>query len=101
MRVRSAIGGNSMIRSFKDILADQAPDLLAQTKLPRKDPAYLTQRRAFDLHRERRLEALEMEAPDLFERLSLPRNHPQRLETPRALALWRGRKNRDLGRRHR
>jgi len=83
-----------MLESLKSILAKQAPDLLARTKLPRNDRNYLTQKQAFDIHRKRRLDDLAKQAPDLFERLNLPRDHPQHLDTPRAYAIWRGRKNR-------
>jgi hypothetical protein len=81
-----------MIESLKSILAKQAPDLLARTKLPRKDPNYLTQRQAFDIHRSRRFDDLAQHAPDLVARLNLPRDHPEHLDTPRAYAIWRGRK---------
>ena len=74
------------------ILAEHAPDLLARTKLARKDPEYLTQKEAFDIHRQRRLDDLARQAPDLFERLNLPVDHPDHLNTVRAYAIWRGRK---------
>jgi hypothetical protein len=83
-----------MMESLKSILAKQAPDLLARTKLARGDRNYLTQRQAFDIHRKRRLDELAEKAPDLFERLNLPDDHPDHLETPRAYAIWRGRKSR-------
>ena len=81
-----------MLRNLKDILTEQAPDLLARTKLPRKHPEYLTQKQAFDLHRKGRLEELAKNAPDLYERLRLPHGHPDHINSSRAYALYRGRK---------
>ena len=81
-----------MLTNLGAILAEHAPDLLARTKLPRKDPEYLTQKEAFDIHRQRRLDDLAKQAPDLFERLNLPAGHPDHLNTVRAYAIWRGRK---------
>jgi hypothetical protein len=46
-------------------LAKQAPDLLARTQLPRKDPNYLMQKQAFDIHRKMRFDELAKDAPDL------------------------------------
>src|SRR5262245_31682570 len=70
---------DAMIQSLRDVLIKQAPDLFARTKLPRSDPDYLTQRQAFDLHRERRFDDLAHGAPDLVERMKLPGRHPQHL----------------------
>jgi hypothetical protein len=83
-----------MFESLKTILTAHAPDLLARTHLPRKHPEYLTQRKAFDIHRKRRLDDLAKRAPDLFARLGLPYGHSDRLDTIRAYALLRQR-NRD------
>lgn len=38
-----------MLKNLKVILTEQAPDLLARTELPRRDPEYLTQKQAFVL----------------------------------------------------
>lgn len=81
-----------MIESLKDVLARNAPSLLARTKLPRNSPNYLTQRQAFDIYRASRLEELEREAPDLFGRLALPLDDPNHLDTTRAYAMFHGRK---------
>ena len=81
-----------MLKNLKAILAEQAPDLLARTKLSRNAAEYLTQKKAFEIHRKRRLDDLAKQAPDLFERLHLPSDHPDRLDTSRAYAIYRGRK---------
>ena len=80
------------MRSLKEVLAQNAPGLLARTRLPRKHPDYLTQRAAFDLFRQERMAAIAREAPDLFARLSA--GHPDHLNTWRAIAIWQGRKKR-------
>ena len=80
-----------MLRNLRDVLAEQAPDLLARTKLSRKDSAYLTQRQAFDLYRQNRLEELRMNAPDLVERMNLPSTHEDYISSSHAYAIYRGR----------
>jgi hypothetical protein len=82
-----------MLRSLGEVLSEQAPDLFARTKLRRDSPDYLTQRQAFDLHRQRKLEDLGKKAPDLFARTRLPFGHPERLETNRAYQLLRSRQH--------
>jgi hypothetical protein len=60
----AADGIPTMLKSLKEILTKQAPDLLARTELPRKDPRYLTQRQAFDIYRKRRRDDLAKQDPD-------------------------------------
>ena len=84
-----------MLRNLRDLLAEQAPDLLARTKLSRNDPGYLTQRKAFDLHRENRLSELRKNAPDLYRRIHLPHTHEDHITSSHAYAIYRGGKSED------
>lgn len=86
-----SLGGVAMLKNIRDLLAEQAPDLLARTKLSRKDPAYLTQRQAFDLHRKTRLDELKNNAPDLYQRINLPHTDENHLTSSHAFAIYRGR----------
>jgi hypothetical protein len=86
-----------MLKSLKTILTAHAPDLLARTHLPRKHPEYLTQTKAFDIYRKRRLDDLAKQAPDLFARLELPYGHSDHLDTIRAYALLRHQRNKHNG----
>lgn len=79
-----------MLANIVDILRSEAPDLFARTQLPRTSSEYVTQRKAFEIHRQRKLENLGKFAPDLFARTQLPIGDPERLETHRAYQLFRG-----------
>lgn len=82
-----------MLKNLRDLLAEQAPDLLARTNLSRKDPGYLTLRQAFDLHRKTRLDELKNNAPDLYRRINLPHTDENHLTSSHAFAIYRGRQS--------
>lgn len=81
-----------MLENIGELLRRHAPELYARTTLHRSSPEYLTQRNAFALYRERRIEEMREMAPDLYARMLLPETDKEQLHSGRAHQMYAARK---------